>query len=271
MKQSDIRLFNYIAKVAARKGDTVIAPNTFEGIGPVTPSPDDVVPEKGPDIAWEKWITGLGLVPVLVWALRSLWKYLDPGCKRKLTESLNSLNEAMKRLSEAASQNEFAAAAEAMRNIFQALPKSCRDRVLQNDEFREELRKIANGLVVPLDELIGKYLQQPNQDSALRWLVNYGTAAATSAAVYLWALNQPGSTPGIASQIAAWAAAWADTNRDLLWTIAGVAVVLGLAQAVTGFGIPTGVATGAAGVILLALLVWLNSDPPQNNGGGMEV
>jgi hypothetical protein len=267
MKESDIRLFNYIAKVAARKGDTVIAPNTFEDIGPVTPSPDDVVPEKESDIAWEKWITGLSLVPALVWALRSLWKYLDPNCKRRLTGSLNALNEAMKRLNEAASQNEFAAAAEALRNIFQALPKSCRDRVFQNDEFREELRRIANGLAVPLDQLIGKYLQQPNQDSALRWLVNYGTAAATAAAVYLWALNQPGSTTGIAAQIAA----WADTNRALLWTIAGVAVVLGLAQAVTGFGIPTGLATGAAGIILLALLVWLNADPPQNNGGGMEV
>lgn len=266
MKQSDIRLFNYIAKVAARKDGTVIAPNTFEDIGPVTPSPDDIVPEKDPDIAWEKWITGLALTPFLYGALKLLWKYLDPGCKRRLAGSLNSLNEAMKRLSAAASQNEFAAAAEAMRNIFQALPKSCRDGVLRNDEFREKLREIARKLAVPLDELIGKYLQEPNQDSALRWLVNYGAAAATVAAVYLWTLNQPGSTPGIAAEIAA----WADTNSALLWTIAGVAVVLGLAQALTGFGIPTGVATGAAGVILMALLVWLNADPPQNNGGGMS-
>lgn len=266
MKQSDIRLFNYIAKVAARKDGTVIAPNTFEDIGPVTPSPDDIVPEKDPDIAWEKWITGLALAPALYGVLNLIWKSLDPGCKRRLAGILNSLNEAMKRLSKAASNNELAAAAEAMRNMYQALPRTCRDKVLQNDEFREKLREIARDLVVPLDELIGKYLQQPNQDSALRWLVNYGTAAATAAAVYLWALNQPGSTPGIAAQIAA----WADTNRALLWTIAGVAVVLGLAQAVTGFGIPTGLATGVAGIILLALLVWLNADPPQNNGGGMS-
>jgi hypothetical protein len=264
MKESDIRLFNYIAKVAARKDGTVIAPNTFEGIGPVTPSPDDAIPEKDSDIAWDKWIGGLGLVPVLVWALRSLWKYLDPGCKRRLTESLNALNEAMKRLNEAASQNEFAAAAEALRNIFQALPKSCRDRVFQNDEFREELRKIANDLAVPLDELIGKYFGQANQDSALRWLVNYGTAAATTAAVYLWALNQPGGTPSIAAEIAA----WAETNSAILWIIAAAAVVIGLAAALSGVGLPAGIASGATGVILMALLVWLNSDPPQNNGDG---
>lgn len=266
MKQSDIRLFNYIAKVAARKDGTVIAPNTFEDIGPVTPSPDDIVPEKDSDIAWEKWITGLALAPVLYGALKLLWKSLDPFCKRRLAGSLNSLNEAMKRLSEAASNNELAAAAEALRNIYQALPRTCRDKVLQNDEFREALRKIARDLVVPLDELIGKYLEQPNQDYALRWLVNYGTAAATSAAVYLWALNQPGSNPGIAAQIAA----WANTNRALLWVIAALAVVIGLAAALSSVGLPVAVPSGATGVILMALLVWLNSDPPQNNGGGMS-
>lgn len=267
MKESDIRLFNYIAKVAARQDGTVIAPNPFYDIGPVTPSPDDAIPEKDSDIAWERWIGGLGLVPVLVWAVRSIWKYLNRDCKKQLAEKLKTLTEAIEKINASASQNEFAAAVEALRTIFQSLPPSCRDRVFQNKEFREELRKISNTFNVPLDELIGKYLGQANQDTALRWLVNYGQAAATTAAVYLWALNQPGSTPAIAAEIAA----WANTNRTILWIIAAAAVVVGAAAVLSGLGLPVGIASGTTGVILMALLVWLNSDPPQNNGGGMEV
>ena len=265
MKESDIRLFNYIAKVAARKGDTVIAPNTFEGIGPVTPSPDDAIPEKESDIAWDKWISGISLAAGLAILLKSLWKALDPFCKRKLAEKLGTLTEAMKKVNDAASQNEFAAAVEALRNVFQSLPQSCRNRVFQNEEFYNELRKISNTFNIPVSELIGKYLQESSQDTALRWLVNYGTAAATTAAVYLWALNQPLSTPGIAAEIAA----WAETNRTILWIIAAVAVIFGAAAALSGAGLPVGIASGTTGGILMTLLFWLNSDPPQNNGGGM--
>jgi hypothetical protein len=39
MNSKDVKLFNYIAKVAAKSGDTVLAPGqtqTFEDIGPVS-------------------------------------------------------------------------------------------------------------------------------------------------------------------------------------------------------------------------------------------
>jgi VIT1/CCC1 family predicted Fe2+/Mn2+ transporter len=267
MNSKDVKLFNYIAKVAAKSGDTVLAPGqtqTFEDIGPVSEPTEK--PDKETEIAWEKWITGLSLAPILVWALRSIWKYLDPFCKRRLAGVLESLSAAMKKLSEAASQNEFAAAAEALRQIFQSLPKNCRDGVLENPEFVAELRRISDGMAITIEDLIGKYIMQKNQDDALRWLVNYGTSATTVAAVYLWALNQPGSSPSIAAEIAA----WAETNRTVLWVIASAAVLFGLAAALSGVGLPVGIASGATGVILMALLAWLNQDPPQDAGGGME-
>jgi hypothetical protein len=56
----------------------------------------------------------------------------------------------------------------------------------------------------------------------------------------------------------------------VLWVIASAAVLFGLAAALSGVGLPVGIASGATGVILMALLAWLNQDPPQDAGGGME-
>jgi len=67
MRQNDIRLFNYIAKIAARKDDTVIAPNTFEGVGPLE-SDDSIRQEEPTDYSWVTLLfptLGLLLIPLL--------------------------------------------------------------------------------------------------------------------------------------------------------------------------------------------------------------
>jgi hypothetical protein len=92
MRENDIRLFNYIAKIAARKGDTVIAPNTFEGVGPLE-SDDSIRQEEPTDYSWVTLLLptlGLLLIPLLR-KLYQLYKENQSGtgaCAKKALDIL---------------------------------------------------------------------------------------------------------------------------------------------------------------------------------------
>jgi hypothetical protein len=268
MRENDIRLFNYIAKIAARKGDTVIAPNTFEGVGPLE-SDDSIRQEEPTDYSWLTLLfptLGLLLIP-LFGKLAKLSRIELPEIPRsqlprektcaekafiKLLELIRDIPIAISR------DQEAALLMEALRKLLDSLDDECKRQFLAVPETRDLIDALGRGAGV--SDILEK-LQDKTPEGLIAIAAIYLRLGAQNAAIRMYVLGNGGN-----EQLANWLAGLGLTVAAII--ALGVALAAGsFVLDLTGFGLPAGIAVGTVSATIIALGIWLQQNQGNNNSG----
>jgi DNA-binding Lrp family transcriptional regulator len=261
MRENDIRLFNYIAKIAARKDDTVIAPNRFEGVGPLE-SDDSIRQEDPTDYSWVTLLyPTLGVL--LVGLLRKLYKLYreDPSgpgaCAKKALEIL------IRRIKNSKPEPGMDAVElfSILKDVIDKLDDECRAEFLSLNEVKIRIGVAADGLGLTPDEVLER-LKDKTPEGLIAIATMYLRLGAQNAAIRMFVLGQPGGN----EQLANWVAGLGLTVAMIIAlgvVLAAGSVLLDL----TGFGLPAGIAVGTASAAIIALGIWLQQNQGNNNSG----
>jgi len=273
MRQNDIRLFNYIAKIAARKGDTVIAPNTFEGVGPLE-SDDSIRQEEPTDYSWITLLLptlGLLLIPLLG-KLEKLSRIKLPEipssqlprektCAEKTFEKLLQLIGDTTRtiIRERLNRDQEAALVmEALRKLLDSLDDECKRQFLAVPETRNLINALGHGFGV--DDILEK-LQDKTPEGLIAIAAIYLRLGAQNAAIRMYVLGNGGN-----EELANWLAGLGLTVAAII--ALGVALAAGsFVLDLTGIGLPAGIAVGTVSATIIALGIWLQQNQGNNNSG----
>lgn len=262
MKQKDVRLLNYIAKIAARKDDTVIAPNRFDDIGPLE-SDDSIRQEEPTDYSWVTILLptlGVLLIPLLR-KLYQLYKEDPSGpgaCAKKALEIL------IRRIKNSKPEPGMDAVElfSILKDVIGKLDDECKAEFLSLNEVKIRIGVAADGLGLTTDEVLER-LKDSTPEGLIAIAAMYLRLGAQNAAIRMYVLSRGGN-----EELANWLA-------GLGLTVAAI-IALGIALAagsfvldLTGLGLPAGIAVGTVSATIIALGIWLqqnqgNNQPPDN-------
>jgi len=258
MKQNDIRLLNYIAKIAARKDDTVIAPNRFEGVGPLE-SDDSIRQEDPTDYSWVTILyPTLGVL--LVGLLRKLYQLYkeDPSgpgaCAKKALEIL------IRRIKNSKPEPGMDAVElfSILKDVIDKLDDECKAEFLSLNEVKIRIGVAADGLGLTPDEVLER-LKDKTPEGLMAIATMYLRLGAQNAAIRMFVLSRGGS-----EELIGW----------LLGLSAAMIIFIGIGLAAgsigldfTGFGLPAGLVLGSFSGIIIALGIWLQQNQGNNNSG----
>jgi len=262
MRENDIRLFNYIAKIAARKGDTVIAPNTFEGIGPLE-SDDSIRQEEPKDYTWVTVLLptlGLLLIPLLR-KLYQLYKENQSGTGACAKKALDILIRRIKN-SKPEPGMDAVELFSILKDVIDKLDDECRAEFLSLNEVKIRIGVAADGLGLTPDEVLER-LKDKTEEGLIAIAAIYLRTGAQNAAIRMYVLANGGN-----EQLANWLAGLGLTVAAII--ALGVALAAGsFVLDLTGLGLPAGIAVGTVAATIIALGIWLqqnqgNNQPPDN-------
>lgn len=190
---------------------------------------------------------------------------LKKECRDELARRLKDIKDNMKIISEARAIGADSVAAtmiEGLRAIIQNISSGpCRDEILNDPDFKNGLNEVAQTIGTTVEDLISKYINVADEQSAINWLKSIGTAVAISAATYLWALKS-GYSPSVAGELVS----WANANRAI---IIGAIISLGLialvSAIISGGESPVSAPAGLSAWGLASLIYWLYSDVDVEN------
>jgi hypothetical protein len=261
MRENDIRLFNYIAKIAARKGDTVIAPNTFEGVGPLE-SDDSIRQEEPTDYSWVILLLptlGLLLIPLL----RKLYllyeeNQIGPGaCAKK---ALDRLIRRIKNHTSSGPGMEAVDLFSILKDVIDKLDDECREEFLSLNEVKIRIGVVATGLGLTPDEVLER-LKDKTPEGLIAIAAIYLRLGAQNAAIRMYVLGNGGN-----EELANWLAGLGLTVAAII--ALGVALAAGsFVLDLTGLGLPAGIAVGTVSATIIALGIWLQQNQGNNNSG----
>ena len=272
MNSKDVKLFNYIAKVAAKRGDTVIAPNTFEGVGPLE-SDDSIRQEEPTDYSWVTLLfptLGLLLIPLLGKLAKLARKKPEEPTPREKSCAEKALEILTKSIGEIPRNDNIDEAVEVfsmLKKLLDTLDDECKREFLALPEVQGIINSLGRNLGLTGDEVLER-LKDKTPEGLIAIATMYLQLGAQNAAIRMYVLGKTASNeqPGGNEQLANWVA-------GLGLTVAAIiALGLGLAAGsvlldLTGLGLPAGIAVGTASAAIIALGIWLQQNQGNNNSG----
>jgi hypothetical protein len=197
MRQNDIRLFNYIAKIAARKGDTVIAPNTFEGVGPLE-SDDSIRQEEPTDYSWVTLLLptlGLLLIPLLGKLKKLARKKLEEPTPREKSCAEKALEILTKSIEEIARNDNIDEAVEVfsmLKKLLDTLDDECKREFLALPEVQGLINSLGRNLGLTGDEVLDR-LRDRTKEGLIAIATMYLARGAQNAAIRMYVLGNGGN------------------------------------------------------------------------------
>ena len=265
MREKDIRLFNYIAKIAARKDDTVIAPNTFEGVGPLE-SDDSIRQEEPTDYSWVTLLfptLGLLLIPLLGKLAKLARKKPEEPTPREKSCAEKALEILTKSIGEIPRNDNIDEAVEIfsmLKKLIDTLDDECKREFLALPEVQGIINSLGRNLGLTGDEVLDR-LRDRTKEGLIAIATMYLARGAQNAAIRMYVLGNGGN-----EELANWLAGLGLTVAAII--ALGVALAAGsFVLDLTGLGLPAGIAVGTVAATIIALGIWLQQNQGNNNSG----
>jgi hypothetical protein len=265
MNSKDVKLFNYIAKVAAKRGDTVIAPNTFEGVGPLE-SDDSIRQEEPTDYSWVTLLfptLGLLLIPLLGKLAKLARKKPEEPTPREKSCAEKALEILTKSIEEIARNDNIDEAVEVfsmLKKLLDTLDDECKREFLALPQVQGLINSLGRNLGLTGDEVLER-LKDKTPEGLIAIATMYLARGAQNAAIRMYVLGNGGN-----EELANWLAGLGLTVAAII--ALGVALAAGsFVLDLTGIGLPAGIAVGTVSATIIALGIWLQQNQGNNNSG----